>query len=171
MLNVEAELSGLRALDNLQASLDKGLENAVERCAVVVLQSKVRELGNTYKRSIPTRAQVAAERQAKRVGRKFRIAKKRIGIASANTSGRGGEPAWKRSGDWLEGQVIERPSRFMREVTTSGPATVYDARLANLPVGALGVNRSNPVAENAVRKTMPQLRALAEAEIRNALGL
>lgn len=82
---------------------------------------------------------------------------------------RTGRARWKRSGDWLEGQTVER-TPGERKVTTVGNATKYERRLANLPRGAGGINRTNKASEAAVKITAPQVDRVFDSELKNALG-
>lgn len=83
-----------------------------------------------------------------------------------------GKPYWTRTGNFRRGQAIERPSNTERLVTTQGPASRYEGRLAHLPNSPIdGVNRSNPAAEEATRKIGPQLQRIVEQEIRDQFGI
>ena len=81
-----------------------------------------------------------------------------------------GRPKWKRSGDFQRGQVVKR-SRGERSLGPEGNAAKYEGRLADLPTGADGVNRSNPAAQRTVEITEPQLGPVFESAIKNALGI
>ena len=75
---------------------------------------------------------------------------------------------WTRSGAWSGGQRIERGA-LSRTIKTTGPAEKYEGRLANLPTGAGGINRTNKASEEAARISEPQIRAAVENAIANAL--
>jgi hypothetical protein len=82
--------------------------------------------------------------------------------------GKGGKPKWQRSGAWQGGQRIER-KRGERSIVTQGPAERYEGRLSALPRSRDGVNRRNAAAQNATAKIEPQLQAVFESELNNAL--
>ncbi len=169
MVDFQIDLAGLD-LGDLDARLDEVLEAGLDRAAEIGLQSKLREISETTKRSIPTRGQVKAAAKQLRSNKPVRVKggkKKNIGQADPKASAKDNEAAWKRKGDWASGQRIEKPSRFVREIVTIGDAANYEEHLANLPNGALGVNRSNPAAQKARDKTEQQLEAVLEQEIRN----
>jgi len=79
-----------------------------------------------------------------------------------------GRAKWKRSGDWIQGQSVEGGDGT-RRLSTTGNAAKYEERLADLPTGADGVNRTNKASENAARITEPQIKIAMEQAIRNAL--
>lgn len=76
---------------------------------------------------------------------------------------------WKRSGDWLEGSKIDKPSPWQWIIHTVGRAADYDARLANLPTGAGGINRTNRAADTAAGIVANQVLAAIKNAIDNAL--
>lgn len=80
-----------------------------------------------------------------------------------------GNPKWRRSGDWARDQVILRDPG-MRTVGPLGNSEDYEERLATLPTGPDGVNRTNPAAERAYDVTEQQVAAIFEQELLNALG-
>jgi len=79
-----------------------------------------------------------------------------------------GRAKWIRSGDWIQGQSVESGDGTRRLFTT-GNAAKYEERLADLPTGADGVNRTNKASENAARITEPQIKIAMEQALRNAL--
>ncbi len=80
-----------------------------------------------------------------------------------------GRPKWERSGDWMRGQRVEEEAGLRRLVTV-GNAAKYEDRLANLPTGPDGINRTNKASEEAARITEPQIKIAVEQAIRNALN-
>lgn len=80
-----------------------------------------------------------------------------------------GNPRWERSGDFQRDQVILRDP-FQRTIAPLGNSEAYEERLATLPTGADGVNRSNPASERAFDRIEPQIEAIFEQELLNALG-
>jgi len=62
-----------------------------------------------------------------------------------------GNPKWERTGAWRDGQVVE-VAPFERIVRTEGDAEAYEERLAELPTGADGINRTNNAGERAAEK-------------------
>lgn len=81
-----------------------------------------------------------------------------------------GQPKWRRGGDFREGQTIDK-SPGERTIRTRGKAEKYEPRLANLPAGADGINRTNKAAENAAKVIEPQIEPIFEHEVRNHLRL
>ena len=81
-----------------------------------------------------------------------------------------GTPSWKRTGDFQRGIEVEKGDGT-RTIKTVGNAAKYEERLANLPTGPDGINRTNKASENAVKVAEPQIQRVIESEIRNALGL
>ncbi len=81
-----------------------------------------------------------------------------------------GQPKWKRSGDFSKEQTVQsKPNE--RIIGGVGNSEKYEGRLAKLPDGADGVNRSNPATEEAVRIVEPQVEKVFEQAVRNALNL
>jgi len=125
------------------------------------LQAKAGRVKAAQEAMLDRCAQVTLNAKRRMVGRTYSRA-----IPRSKT----GRARWKRGGDLLNGQTIEsRPGE--RVITTTGNAVKYEGRLANLPTGADGVNRTNKAAEDAHRTVAPQLQAIAEQEIKNRLGL
>ena len=81
-----------------------------------------------------------------------------------------GRARWNRGGDLLNGQTIESRTGE-RIIITVGPAAKYEGRLANLPTGADGINRSYDHAGDAHRIVEPQIGVAFEQEFRNHLGI
>lgn len=81
-----------------------------------------------------------------------------------------GRALWNRVGLWLESQRIISTRFGERTITTVGKAADYEERLADLPTGAGGVNRTNKASENAVRIAEGQAVAAFEQEIQNMLN-
>lgn len=120
-------------------------------------------------RNAPQAVEGALDRTAQ-VVLNAKVRQVRKTYARAIPKRKNGTPMWKRSGDWLEGQSIEsKPGE--RTITTTGNAEKYESRLANLPTGAGGVNRTNKAAENAARIVEPQVARVFESELKNRLGL
>ena len=165
LFSIGIDTSIFAALDLLPAQIEAAQTAALDRAAQVMVAAKQREIARTAARPIPDREQVSAYRAQVKAGQKPRIKGGKKAIGS------GGNPAWKRTGEWAEGQAVSSPSGTVRVIETTGPAAVYEARLADLPTGALGINRTNRASEEAQRKTEPQLQAVVEQEVRNALGL
>lgn len=80
-----------------------------------------------------------------------------------------GKPKWDRSGDWLNETTVEEPNAFERKITTVGNSAKYERRLANLPTGPDGINRTNPAAAEAARIVEPQIEPVINQEILNAV--
>jgi hypothetical protein len=80
-----------------------------------------------------------------------------------------GRPRWRRRGNWLRGQEVRRTGELERTIVTTGPAEVYEGRLADLPTGPDGINRTNKASENAARIIEPQIKAIMEQAIREAI--
>ena len=108
--------------------------------------------------AVATRAKQAKDRE---IGKTYARPVRRL---------KNGKPAWRRTGDWREGQIIERePGK--RTIRTEGNATKYEPRLANLPAGPDGKNRTNKAAENAAKVIEPQIGPIFENEVANHLKL
>jgi hypothetical protein len=144
--------------------LEDALGQVLDRGAAIALAAKAREIQKTYQRPIPTNSQVRRASKQVDAGQKIRVKGGRKAIGS------GGNPAWKRSGDWASQQRVQSPSPLVREIAPEGSSEQYEAHLANLPTGALGINRSNPAAENARNVAEAQIKAVIEQELRNAFG-
>lgn len=81
--------------------------------------------------------------------------------------GKSGKAKWERSGNWKDGQFIESKNGERSIVS----AADYETRLADLPTGKDGVNRSNPAAKNARDSIEKRAIELMESEIKKALKL
>lgn len=142
MLEIKVNLSSLQKIVDAYKSTPEAVEAGLDATANLVLDAKKREmLSGTYRRAIPT-------------------SKK-------------GRPKWQRkgtSGGWLGEQEIQK-SPGERTITPTGEPAKYEERLANLPAGPDGINRSNPAGEKAVRATEPQIQPVFEDAFRNKLGL
>jgi len=143
---ISIDLTGLESITNLARDLPEAIEGGLDRGGEVLMQAQHRQMQITYSRIIPT--------------------------------SRTGRAKWERSGDLLNGQEINsEPGR--RTIVITGPAAEpitgypggYAERLADLPTGPDGVNRTNKFSENAARITEPQVVVAVEQEIRNRLGL
>ena len=154
----------LDILNILPSRVEKATDKILDRAATVALQAKQREIAKTYARPIPTNSQKNAADKQITAGKKVRIK------GGKKSVGQGGKPAWKRSGDWAAQQRITTPSALTRQIGPSGSSEEYEERLANLPTGALGINRTNKAKENAEKTVESQLRSIMEQEILNALG-
>lgn len=84
--------------------------------------------------------------------------------------GKNGKPKWERKGNFQGDQTIVS-SKGQRTIKAVGESEKYEARLANLPTGADGVNRTNKAAEKAFQQVEPQILPLIEQEIANELDL
>lgn len=80
-----------------------------------------------------------------------------------------GRPKWERSGDWLTETTIEETGQFERKIVTVGNSAKYERRLANLPTGPDGINRTNTASEDAARIVEPQITPVIQQEILNAV--
>lgn len=77
---------------------------------------------------------------------------------------------WKRTGDFRDDQSVQvRP--FERLIGGQGNSEKYEGRLARLPNGRDGINRSNPAAETAVRVATPLIGPAFTAAVKAELGL
>ncbi len=131
----------------------------IDLSALQVLASTPQRLEQATERALDRVAGVALQAKAREVNATYRRSIPR---------GKSGKPKWKRSGDWQGGQCIEsQPGE--RAIITANDAAKYENRIANLPRGRDGVDRRNPAAENAARKIEPQIAAIVENEIANAL--
>lgn len=149
-LDIKVDLS---ALNKIVAAYENGTPRAVEAgldaAAKLVMDAKKREMQQTYRRP----------------PRKLK----------------NGKPAWTRkgtSGGWLGEQEIEK-GEGTRTIKDTGepakPITNYEGgyaeRLASLPDGPDGINRSNPAGKNAAEKVEPQIQPVFEDAFRREIGL
>jgi hypothetical protein len=80
-----------------------------------------------------------------------------------------GRPRWRRYGNWLRGQEVRRTGAMERTIQTTGPAEAYEGRLADLPTGPDGVNRTNQASKRAGEIVEPQIQAVVDEAIRDAV--
>lgn len=80
-----------------------------------------------------------------------------------------GELMWERTGAWLDSQKARKTGAFERTIGPVGKPAKYEPRLADLPTGADGKNRTNKAAENAAAKGEKQIARLVEREIAKRL--
>lgn len=80
-----------------------------------------------------------------------------------------GKPKWKRSGDFLRNQRLKRVSAEEFHVLTEGSAEKYEGRMADLPDGIDGINRTNAAAADAYETVKPQIAPVVLQEIKNAI--
>lgn len=134
------------------AAVQAGLRRVAEH----VQQIAIRQVGEIYKRPIPSRAQVAAYRRSVRAGGRPRRPRN-VG---------GGLPAWERSGQ-LMAQVQAEPV-FEKDSVTLSVDLPYGRRRHELGVSwmpkepALGIIRRDPFFAQTVEITAPQITALFE---------
>lgn len=128
---------------------------------IAALNRMPRQIEAAIEPALDRVAQIALNAKSRQIARTY---------ARAIPRSRNGRPKWRRSGAWQGGQGIES-ARGVRRIATTGAATAYEGRLATLPRSRDGVNRRNPAAEDARRIIEPQVRAVFEQELRNALGL
>jgi hypothetical protein len=83
--------------------------------------------------------------------------------------GKNGQPKWERTGQWRDNQVVQNRGADAREILTRGPAAEYEPRLARLPTGSDGVDRSNPASDNAEAVMEPKAPAIFDAAFGQAL--
>lgn len=83
--------------------------------------------------------------------------------------GPNGQKEWERTGAWLNGQEVQRTGQFERTVTTVGDAAAYESRLANLPTGPDGINRTNNASRDTTVIVEPQLGPLVDDGVREEL--
>jgi hypothetical protein len=142
MLSINIDTSQFtRIMDGYANHLPEATEAGLDAVADLALRAKKREQQTTYRRPIPT--------------------------------GKNGKPKWKRkgtNGGWAGEQAIEKRAGE-RVVTTTGEPANYEGRLANLPTGADGVNRSNPASEKAAHTIEPQVGPVFEDAFRRRMGL
>lgn len=123
------------------------------------LNATAREIERGTEVALDRVAQVALNAKKRMVGRTY---------ARPIPKGKNGKPKWTRSGAFQAGQTIEsRPGQ--RTITVQGAAEKYEPRLANLPTGADGVNRTNAAAQDALDVIAPQVQSVFEQELRNAI--
>ena len=134
---------------------------SINTAAIAQLNGMGRRMPEVREAVLDRAAQVTLHAKQRTVRRTYKRA-----IPRSKT----GRALWERSSAMLNGQVIER-RRGVRIIHTAGAAAKYEGRLANLPTGADGVNRTNPAAEDAHRIVEPQIQAIAENEIKESLNL
>jgi hypothetical protein len=124
---------------------------------------------NRLTRELPQAIEAGLDASATRV---LQAKSREVGKTYARPIPRGknGKPKWKRSGAWREGQTVEK-SVGTRTIRTQGKAEKYEPRLANLPTGADGANRTNKAADEAFEKVKPQLGEIFSREVENHLRL
>ena len=128
------------------------------------LQSLVVNVGKASEKGLDTLAKQALKWKNREIAKTY---KRPI------PNGKDGNPKWERSGAMRDGQTIES-SPGQRVITTVGDASGYEARLANLPTGKDGINRSNPAAQIAsdrIHNITQSDRTEVENEIARALHL
>jgi hypothetical protein len=142
MLDIRIDMSSLNDLvSRYENRSPAAVEAGLDATANLALRAKKREIDKTYRRPIPRSAT--------------------------------GKPKWTRkgtNGGWAGEQSIEK-RQGERTITTTGEPAKYEGRLARLPTGADGVNRSNPAADRAAQITEPQALAVFEDAFRRELGL
>lgn len=148
MASIADTLATVRAM---RSRIVAATDDVAQVAAGVTLEEKLSALDEgTYSKPIPTNAE-------------YRKGKPRKASSDAS------RPAWKRTNALRDGQAIENRGEGKRAVVTTGPGAVYEGRVADLPTGPDGINRSNAASVKGQRNAGKKLPAFVADELTKAV--